>query len=353
MSERTEKPTPKRREDARRKGQIARSPKLASAVGFLVAFGIFRVTAQDWLHRVEYLLVSLVPSLKATTPLTLQSVHQLFIQAILVIALPVLIVTIAIAIASLAAYVFQGGIVLSTHGLESGSERLNPVSNFKKIFSPQTAVESLKSILELIALIWVCYGVMIQAIVDAPTFIGAPVMVTLATLSSLLNSLGLRVGGVLLISSALDYGYKWYSLEKSLRMSKQEIKQEFRDQEGDPMVKGQRRRAARAMLQRRNLAQVATADVVITNPTHFAIAIQYDQNQFAAPIVVAKGVDFVAMRIRELAFESNIEIVENPPLARALYVAVEPGQMIPPEFFRAVAEVLAYIYRKNGKQPER
>ena len=135
-------------------------------------------------------------------------------------------------------------------------------------------------------------------------------------------------------------------------MSKQEIKQEFRDQEGDPMVKGQRRRAARAMLQRRNLAQVATADVVITNPTHFAIAIRYDQNQFAAPIVVAKGVDFVAMRIRELALESKIEIVENPPLARALYVAVEPGQMIPPEFFRAVAEVLAYIYRKNGKQPE-
>jgi flagellar biosynthetic protein FlhB len=152
---------------------------------------------------------------------------------------------------------------------------------------------------------------------------------------------------VLILAGALDYLYGWYKHEKSLRMTKQELKEEFRQQEGDPMVKGQRRRAARALAHRRIAAEVPRADVVVTNPTHFAVALRYEREKSAAPVVVAKGADLMAKRIRELAAAKGVAVVENPPLARALYRAVEPGRAIPPELFRAVAELLAYVYRQR------
>ena len=158
---------------------------------------------------------------------------------------------------------------------------------------------------------------------------------------------------VLLVFAFADYGYAWYKHEKSLKMSKQDIRDEYKKQEGDPMVKGQRRRAARELTQKRSMAQVPTASVVITNPTHFAVALRYDRDTDAAPIVIAKGADKIAAKIREIARENNIPLIENPPLARALYKAVEPNQIIPDEFFGAVAEILAYVYRqkkvKNSK----
>jgi flagellar biosynthetic protein FlhB len=145
-----------------------------------------------------------------------------------------------------------------------------------------------------------------------------------------------------------DYAYSWYKNEKSMKMTKQEVRDEYKEQEGDPMVKGQRRRIARNLVQKRSLAAVPTASVIITNPTHFAIAIRYDRDKDAAPVVVAKGADNMAAKIRALAKDNNIPMIENKPLARALYKSVEPNQMIPVEFFSAVAEVLAYVFRQKG-----
>ena len=141
-----------------------------------------------------------------------------------------------------------------------------------------------------------------------------------------------------------------YKHEKSLRMTKQEVRDEFKQQEGDPHIKGQRRRSARALVQKRSLAEVPSATVIVTNPTHYAVALRYDRDQDAAPEVIAKGADIIAKKIRDIARENDILVVENPPLARSLYRLVEPNQMVPIEFFGAVAEILAYVYRKESEQ---
>lgn len=177
--------------------------------------------------------------------------------------------------------------------------------------------------------------------------IHAPLPTIVAKLGEVLFALGFRCGLVLLGLAAADYGYAWYKHEKSLRMTKQEIRDEYKQQEGDPMVKGQRRRAARALTQRRSISAVPTASVVITNPTHFAVALRYDRDDDAAPVVVAKGADVIAAKIRQLATEHNVPLIENPPLARALYKMVEPNQIIPAEFFAPVAEILAYVFRQK------
>jgi flagellar biosynthetic protein FlhB len=179
--------------------------------------------------------------------------------------------------------------------------------------------------------------------------IGAPSATTFAALGSLVYGLGLRAGGVLFLVAACDYLYGWFKHEKSLKMTKQELKDEFRKQEGDPQTKHQRRRIARARSQRRIAAEVPRADLVITNPTHFAVALRYDRDRDAAPTVVAKGADLMAKTIREIAKAHKVPIVENPPLARSLYKSVEMGQMIPAELFRAVAELLAHVYRQRER----
>jgi flagellar biosynthesis protein FlhB len=174
-----------------------------------------------------------------------------------------------------------------------------------------------------------------------------PAPETLLVSGTLLGQLGWRAGGVLLLLAGLDYGYGWYKHEKSLRMTKQELKDEYRQQEGDPLIKAQRRRAGRALALRQIAQEVPKADVVVTNPTHFAVALKYDRATQTAPVVVAKGADLMAKRIRELARAHNVPVIEDPPLARALYREVDVQGVIPPEFFRAVAELLAFVYRQR------
>jgi flagellar biosynthetic protein FlhB len=243
----------------------------------------------------------------------------------------------------------QGGLTLAPEAFKPKVERFNPGANIKKVFGSNGPVELIKSFLKLGGLVAACYGVLGRAIQDAPLLIGAPSAKTLAAVGSLVYALGLRAGGVLFLVAAIDYGYGWYKHEKSLKMSKQEQKDEYRKQEGDPQVKHQRRSIARSRSRRRMAAEVPRADLVITNPTHFAVALRYDRERDAAPTVVAKGADLMAKTIRELAKKHKVAIVENPPLARALYKSVEMGQMIPAELFRAVAELLAHVYRQRDR----
>jgi flagellar biosynthetic protein FlhB len=243
----------------------------------------------------------------------------------------------------------QGGLALSTEALKPKSDRLNPVNNLKRVFGPDSIVNLTKSSIKLILIAAVSYTVLEPVVSDSPGLMTAPVQVIASKLGDTLYSLALRCGLVLLAFSAADYGYAWYKHEKSIRMSKQEIRDEFKEQEGDPMVKGQRRRAGRALAQRRSLEAVPTASVVVTNPTHFAVALRYEPESDAAPVVVAKGADNVAAKIREIAKESDVPLIENPPLARALFKVVEPNQIIPAEFFGPVAELLAYVFRQKEK----
>jgi flagellar biosynthesis protein FlhB len=344
---RTEKPTPKRREDARKKGQVARRPELAATASFLAALVMLRFTSGDLLERSGRLFESVNLYITTNETFSIPLVQSMFMNAGTNLALLTLPVTGAALAAGFAANFAQGGLTFAIQALQPKAEKFNPVSNLKRIFGSNGPIELLKSFLKLGGLSLACWGTLQQAIVEAPKLIGAPSGATFKSLGEIVYSLGLRAGGVLFIVAALDYLYGWYKHEKSLRMSRQELKDEYKQQEGDPLMRSQRRRAARAIAQRRIAAEVPKADVVVTNPTHFAVALRYDREKDAAPIVVAKGADLLAKRIREIAKAHDVSIVENPPLARSLYKNVEIGAIIPAELFRAVAELLAYVYRQK------
>lgn len=343
--DRTEKATPKRREDARRKGQIARRPELGAIVGFLAALVMLRATGAEVAANAANLFVVTAQQLQTGSSLTAPAVHNMLIEAtasLVTLSLPIVLAALVGGVTSNFA---QGGLTFAIAALTPRANRFNPVANFKQAYSLNSIVELVKAFLKLGGIALACYGVFQSAITDAPSLIGVPAPEAFAAVGALFYGLAWRAGFVLLLVAAADYGWGWYQHEKSLRMTKQEVRDEYRQQEGDPMVKGQRRRQARSLVQRNLSADVARADVVVTNPTHFAVALRYDREKDAAPIVVAKGADFVAKKIRELAKNKKINVVENPPLARALHRTVDVGRTVPPELFRAVAELLAYVYR--------
>lgn len=348
-SDRTEKATPRRREEARKEGRVARRPDLAASAAFLAAVLVLRAMASPLAdHAIRFMRGALTRSI-GLEPLTASTAHGLFVDAFAVVGLLATPVVAVALVTGIGANFAQGGLTLTPKAFELKPERFSPVSNLKRVFGPQTPVELLKAMLKLAALVLVCYGPVSEAVMSAPEMLGLPAGEALTTAGSLAGTLGLRAAVVFVLFAGLDYGYGWYQYEKSLRMTKDEVKREFKDQEGDPMVKGQRRRAARALIRQRISVEVPKADVIVTNPTHFAVAIRYDQANDAAPIVVAKGADEMARKIREIAKAHDVPIVENPPLARALYRAVEPGRAIAPEFFRAVAELLAFVYRNRQR----
>jgi flagellar biosynthetic protein FlhB len=345
---RTEKPTHKRREDARKRGQIPRSNKLPGAIGFLAGLMVLKATGNDWLKQALNMFSQTLSHAGDNINLTQQTAEKIFVEAVWSLAILIAPVTITILVSSLAANFLQTRFAVTLENLFPKFERLNPVANVKRIFSSQSLIDMLKDFAELTCLFSNCYSIFLIALTDIPKLVGLPVRSIIFVAGELFFKIGIRAGAVLILFALIDYGYQWYKHEKSLKMTKQELKDEFRNQEGDPLIKGQRRRAARALVQRRSLLDVHKAQVIITNPTHFAVALAYDKDKSPAPIVLAKGADLLALRIREIATENDICIVENPPLARALYREVELGQVIPSEFFRAVAEVLAYVYQRQA-----
>ena len=345
--ERTEKATPKKREDAKKKGQVARGAEFPAALSFIAALMTIGVLGSSIFGRAG--LYIRTTAMRAADGGTIgpADAHDMMLEAGRVLALIVLPVVAAGFVAVIAGNFAQGGISMTAQALKPKIENLNPAKNIKRIFGPDSAVNLLKALLKLSLMAAVAHGVLTPLIDAAPSLVGAPAPVIAERLGSALYSLALRCGLVFLALAAADYGYSRYKHEKSLRMTKQEIRDEYKEQEGDPTVKGQRRRAARALVQRRSLAEVPTASVVITNPTHFAVALRYDRDKDAAPMVVAKGADHAAAKIRAIARENGVPLVENPPLARAMFRSVQPEQMIPAEFFSAVAEVLAFVFRSR------
>ncbi|HEX4949630.1 MAG TPA: flagellar biosynthesis protein FlhB [Blastocatellia bacterium] len=347
-SNRTEKPTPKRREDARKRGQIARRPELPAAVGFLAALLMLRMLSEQILkHATDFMAGTMlqVSSDLSLTPVAATDMLMTALARLVVLSAPIIA---AVLVAGVASSFAQGGFLFTPGALKPKGERFNPIANLKRALGLEGVMQFAKSLLVIAAMVAVCYGTMKQAMGEAPALLGAPAPQVIMILGDWLYRLGLRAGLVVLVFAVLDYAWGWYRHEQSLKMTKQEIKDEYRQQEGDPMVKGQRRRMARAMLQRHIATEVPKADVVVTNPTHFAVALRYDREEHAAPIVVAKGADDMAQRIREIARAHNVPVVENPPLARALYRTVEIGRMIPADLFRTVAELLAYVFRQRA-----
>jgi flagellar biosynthetic protein FlhB len=261
-------------------------------------------------------------------------------------------IVIGFLVIGLAAGYLQVGFMFSPKAMQPTFEKMNPLNGMKKILlSRRSVVELAKSIIKIVVVGMVAYGGLQDVLAEAPTLVDSDPAGLLGFIGQAGFSIGLRTGLAFLVLAAVDYFYQRFEFEKEMRMSKEEVKEETKSTEGDPQVKSRVRGIQRRIAYRRMMQDVPRADVVVTNPTHLAVAIRYDVEKMNAPTVVAKGADLVALKIKEIALAHRIPVVEDRPLAQALYRSVEVGGQIPEKLFQAVAQLLAYIYRLRQEQP--
>ncbi len=341
----TEKATPKKREDARKKGQVAKSIEINTAFLFLFAFSALKYLGPYMKRSLEDIFFdsfSRISSADVFFESVFMSRYMGYVfLSIMKIAGPVLII---IMVAGVIASYIQVGWHPTLEPMTPKFNKLNPISGLKRMFSTRSLMELAKALFKIAILTYVIYS---RIKTELPTFLMlmdmSPEQI-LAYVASLVVSIGLRIAIIFLFMSAVDFAYQKYKHEDDIKMTKQEIKDEHKQSEGDPQIKSQIKQKMREMSMRRMMQSVPEADVIITNPTHYAVAIKYSPEKGLAPIVTAKGADYIAQKIKEKANEHDIQIVENKPLARTLYAVVDIGEEIPPELYQAVAEILAFIY---------
>ena len=340
--EKTEEPTAKKRQDARKKGQVARSQELNTAFVLLIGFLILRILWEFIYVNIAEYTVYLYSHLSQST--STEAISELFIGIMILLAKTVMPVMLAILIVGLGINVFQVGLQVSTESMELDLNKINPINGFGRIFSKRSIVELVKSLFKIIIIGYFLYLYLKDQIPLLPQFIFFDLPHSLATAADIIFTMAFQVVGVIMVMGIADYAYQQWQTTQDLMMSKQEVKDEYKQMEGDPQIKGKIKQKQRQMAMQRMMSEVPKADVIITNPTHLAIALSYKKGMIA-PTVLAKGQDLVAERIKQIAREHRILIVENKPVARALYEAVDVGGMVPAELYQAVAEILAYVYR--------
>ncbi len=348
--EKTEQATPRKKQKAREEGQVAKSQEISTAALFLAMFFCLRMFGPG--------MITNITSVFSLSLSKIQDINYIFTSTFLVsfvanmLGQIMLIVTPIFAVAMISGIIsslIQVGWHPTTKPLKPKFSKLNPVSGFKRLFSLSKLVDLLKALLKMGVIIIGIYVVLKKKMESIPTLMDMPVISSMAFVGEMVIDLGLTVGGMYLFVAAIDYFYTRFKHNKQLRMSKQEVKEEHKMMEGNPQIKAKIRQKMREVSMRRMMHSVPSADVIITNPTHIAVALKYEKSSPRAPIVVAKGVDFIAKKIREKAMESNIQIVENKPLARAIYQSVDIGREIPPDLYQAVAEILAFVYKLKNK----
>ena len=349
--EKTEEPTSKRREDARKKGNVARSQELNAGFVLLAGFLILKIF-WDYFYKTIADYSAYIFGHLAEQSVTTEAVMQLVMDMILILLKTALPIMIGILIFALGINLYQVGLMVSTEKIEFKLDNLNPVNGFGRIFSKRSLVEMIKSILKIIIIGFFIYLFLKDEIPYMPYFIYYDLEHSLVEIAEKIFTMAFQVIAVIMVLAVADYAYQIWQTTQDLKMSKQEVKDEFKQSEGDPQIKGKIKQKQRQMAMARMMNEVPKADVIITNPTHLAIALSYQQGM-VAPQVVAKGQDKVAERIKEVARENRITIVENKPLARALYETVEVGGWVPQELYQAVAEVLAYVYKLKNKKVNR
>ncbi len=346
--ERTEKATGKKREDARRKGQVAQSREISSAMILMTALGTFYF-AGSWMFRNLTQLITGVYQNIETLRFTNASDASAFsldlMRNFLVVVLPFLL---PIAIVGFIANVMQVGFQISTEAMALKLTKLNPISGMKRFVSLKSLVELAKSILKVLFIGSIAYQLVKGEVKAFPVLVHQEVGQILVFIARVALKVCFFVCLAMIVLAVLDYIYQRWQYEQDLKMTKQEVKDERRQSYGDPQVKARIRSVQLEMARRRMMDAVPQADVVITNPTRLAIAIKFDAREMIAPRVLAKGTGHIAQRIREIAVENHVPLFEQKPLAQALYKMVEIGDYIPAELYRAVAEVLAYVYRLKG-----
>src|SRR4051812_34877825 len=342
--DKTEKATPKKRQEARKKGQVAKSQDLNGAVVMFAALFALSATAP---HLVAALQTSLRDAFTLiATPDVVNSrglgpLISAQAKSAALAAAPVIFTCVA---AAVLINVIQVGGKPHVQALKPDPKRLNPLSGFKNIYGPNALFESVKNVFKVAAVGAVTALGVLPKLDQFSALVGMPPEELMPTIAHMVLSIAQRAGAAYLVIGLVDYAYQRYRMEKSMKMDKQEVKEEHKSSELPPEVRGAIRRKQMQAARARMMADVPTADVVVTNPTHFAVALKYDPEK-AAPQVVAKGSDLLALKIREIAADSGVPVVADPPLARSLHASVEVGHVIPEELYQAVAQLLAFVYR--------
>lgn len=349
-SSKTEKATPKKRRDERKKGNVFFSNDAVSVAVLLASFFVLKLTATPMVEQIyrflQYAMGLVAGAAHTGLQDNLSGLVLEMLKTFLLAAGPLLATT---AVVAVAATFFQTKLLVSGEALKPKFSRINPLQGIKRLFSLRSVIEALKGILKITVLLFLIYQFLVGIVDTFTKYLHTDLAVACAHLVDEGFQMVMQIAIAFVVLAGADVFYQWWDYERQLRMSKQEIKEEYKQTEGDPQVKGKIKEVQRRMAQSRMMQQVPKADVVIRNPTHFAVALRYHPETDGAPIVLAKGQDELAGRIVRKAEEHHIAIIENVPLARALYATAELNREIPPELYNAVAEVLVYLYRMDEK----
>lgn len=352
--EKTEPATDKKLRDARKEGQVAKSKEIGNAFSLLALFLVLKYYVGNMgksfieiFNGIYKQIPNFVKLYDGEIPVNymLTTLGNAILRMIIIMG-PVLIIGVLVAIICDVAQVKWQP---TGKPLQPKFNKLNPIKGFKKIISKDAIIELIKALLKIGLIIYVVYSYLQDKYTQIFLLYDITIYQAIGLIGQLVIDLGIRVSAVYILLGLLDYAYQKFKFKDDMKMTKQEVKDEYKDQEGDPQIKGKQKQRMREASQRRMMQQLPEADVIITNPTHYAVAIKYDAEKYDAPIVLAKGEDYLAQKIKDVAKENNIEIVENKPLARMLYSNVEVGELVPPELYQAVAEILAFVYNLQEK----
>lgn len=348
--EKTEKATPKKKSDERKEGNIFLSQEVVAIVTLMATVFCLKLMMPSIADNLGAGIRRYLSLASTVTELTDKQLGGFLINLLLVFVCTAMIPLLVGILAAVVSTMLQTKMFYSNKAFAFKAERLNPLKGLKKLFSMRGFVELVKSLLKIGIVLAVIYSVIKKELLLMPRMMNMPFGQALAKTGSIITSIVFRVGAVFIFVAGADYLYQWWQYEKNLRMSKQEVKDEYKQTEGDPQIKGRIRSVRQQFARRRMMQSVPTADVVIRNPTHYAVAIKYEQDKNSAPCVVAKGADSLALRIIAVAKENEVYVMENRPLARALYESVELNCEIPQRFYKALAEVLAFVYTLKKKE---
>jgi len=348
QGERTEEATQQRREDFRKRGQVAQTRELSSVLllfcGVLIIWMMSRFMFQQVLEIFSYTLGdSLVDAVRQGDNF---SALKVAVTRMALIVVPVILVFWAVGFAS---SLLQVGFLYNEEALEVRWDRLDPVKGFGRLLSIRALVEGFKAVMKVSVILGIAYILLRDQINTLPHLMSFSIGQIFVFLGELMVRLFAGVGFFMLFLSGMDYLYQRWDMEKEMRMTKQEIKEEVKSREGDPLIRARIKRVQRDIAGRRMMEEVPKADVIVTNPTHIAVALKYDDTMIA-PQVIAKGAELIAQKIKDIAREHNIPILENKPLARTIFKTIKVGQIIPKDLYAAVAEVLSYVYRLKKKK---
>ena len=346
--QKTEEPTPKRKREAREKGQVAKSQELNQAFTLLASFSMLYILFSGMMDSLTMEVTSYL-DFDTVVNLDIASSYNILMEAIFYVASLVVPVMLASAIMGIVINFSQVGPLFTGESLKPKLDSLNIIKGFGKLFSIKSLVEMVKSVLKIIIIAVIAYIYLRNSITDLITMTEQGLYPALMLIGNLIFKAAVAITIFLVGVGVFDFIYQKWEHKRNLKMTKYEVKQERKEMEGDPQLKQKRKEKQRQMSVNRMMSEVENADVVITNPTHIAVALEFDIKDMDAPKVIAKGEGYVALKIKEKAKELDIEIVENKPLARSLNKMCEIDDFIPEELFEAVAEILAYVYKKENR----